>query len=103
LRLTPPKSAIGGRIDGKVRLGGKIKHKGELNKISEREYGRTYFDLPDDQRHRVLRILKYSHGKTEKQLLGSMQAQIVFRKNQPDHVTAKAENDRKYISEQLYR
>jgi hypothetical protein len=100
-RLSPPKSAIGGRTDRKVKLGGTIKHRGQLNKIAQREHGKTYFELNDDQRHRILRQLK-AQGATEGELLGKVRIQIVFRKNEPDHVKQKAEEDSKFIDRKLF-
>lgn len=95
--LTRP--VVSGSRPGQVRI--RVQHPGQLNDVSHRAFGKRYFDLDQDERRAVLRTLK-RHGKKENQLLGMMQVQLVYRKNQPDHVRSKAEADRDYIVNELY-
>ena len=85
---------------GKGRKVIKIKEKGTFNELAMKYYGKRYFDLNDKQRQRILRILakKYS----EKELLGKLIAQKVFRKRQRDHVKEKVEEDVEYVSKKLF-
>ena len=79
----------------------KIKRPGLLNSIAEEKFGKKYTDLTDEQRHEVLKTLKRK-GFTEKQILGMMQAQIVFRKRQRDGVKAIFKEDREWVAKELF-
>jgi len=60
----------------------KIKRTGLINSIALQMFGKKFTDLTRDEMIKVLQKLKES-GYTEKQMLGMMQAQVVFRKNDP--------------------
>jgi hypothetical protein len=99
-RLSGPKSALGAR-GRKVRLQKTISHPGQLNHLAQKHYGeKHYFELNDEQRHRILRDLHKS-GVSIASLRGKLQIQENFRKGHRDHALTKAVNDLHFINKEL--
>lgn len=96
---TYKKKDIGKKGRGKRVV--KIKRRGLLNDLTFRRYGKSYTQCSTKQRQSILRTLK-KRGYSERQLLGMMQAQAVYRKRRKDHVKSKFVSDRTFIARELF-
>ena len=79
----------------------KIKRPGLINSIALRKYGKTFTELNKKQMKEVLMELKRK-GYTEKQMLGMMQAQVVFRKRTQKDVRKKFEIAREIVAKEIF-
>ena len=79
----------------------KIKRPGLLNSISMEKFGKKFTDLNRKQMKAVLMELK-RRGYTERQMLGMMQSQVVFRKRTQKKIRRKFEIAREIVAKEVF-
>jgi len=86
---------------GKGKKVVKIKRPGLINSIALKKFGKRFTELNKEQMKEVLETLK-RRGYTEKQVIGMMQAQILFRKRERDGVKKKFIQARKIAAHEVF-
>ena len=86
---------------GKGRKIIKIKREGLLNSIAMEKFGKRFTELNSKQIEEVLRTLK-RRGYSERQVLGMLQAQVVFRKRMRNGVKRKFELAREIAARKVF-
>ena len=79
----------------------KIKRPGLLNSIAMEKFGKRFSELNAKQIESVIRTLK-RRGYTEKQIIGMMQVQVLYRKGQRNGVKKKFELARKIAAKKVF-